>query len=70
MRVFSKNQACQNVPGVNSERADQIGNPSLSNPTMLEWFNTAAFSIPTGMLWRCAAKFGDRPGHVHDQFGI
>ena len=43
--------------------------PPLSNPTVLEWFNTAAFSIPTGVLWRCAAEFRDRPGRVHDQFG-
>jgi hypothetical protein len=47
VRVFSKNQACQNVPGTNSERADQSADPALSNPTVLEWFNTAAFSIPT-----------------------
>ena len=50
--VFSKNQACQNVPGTNSERANQSGDPSLSSPTVLEWFNTSAFSIPT-------ACFGD-----------
>ena len=54
VRVFSKNQACQNVPGMNSERADQSADPSLSNPTVLEWFNTAAFTIPT-------ACFGDAP---------
>jgi hypothetical protein len=52
VRVFSKNQACQNVPGTNSERADQSGDPALSSPTVLEWFNTAAFSIPI-------ACFGD-----------
>ena len=54
VRVFSKNQACQNVPGTNSERANQSGDPSLANPTLLEWFNTAMFSIPT-------ACFGDAP---------
>jgi hypothetical protein len=54
VRVFSKNQACQNVPGTNSERANQSGDPSLPSPTLLEWFNTAAFSIPT-------ACFGDAP---------
>jgi hypothetical protein len=54
VRVFSKNQACQNVPGTNSERADQSGDTSLASPTTLEWFNTAAFSIPT-------ACFGDAP---------
>jgi hypothetical protein len=52
VRVFSKNQACQSVPGTNSERANQSGDSSLSDPTVLEWFNTAAFNIPT-------ACFGD-----------
>jgi hypothetical protein len=55
VRVFSKNQACQNVPGTNSERADQTGIESLSNPSTLEWFNTSAFSIPT------VSCFGDAP---------
>jgi hypothetical protein len=54
VRVFSKNQACQNVPGTNSQRADQSGNPALPNPTTLEWFNTAIFTIPTSC-------FGDAP---------
>jgi trimeric autotransporter adhesin len=54
IRVFSKNPSCQNVPGTNSERADQIGEPALSTPTLVEWFNTSAFSIPTGC-------FGDAP---------
>jgi hypothetical protein len=54
VRIFSKNQACQNVPGTNSERANQSGDPSLSSPTLLEWFNTSVFSIPTSC-------FGDAP---------
>ncbi len=54
VRVFSKNQACQNVPGTNSERANQSGDPSLSDPSTLQWFNTAIFSIPTSC-------FGDAP---------
>lgn len=52
VRVFSKNPSCQNVPGVNSERADQIGSVSLANPSVQEWFNTAAFAAP-------ATCFGD-----------
>jgi hypothetical protein len=52
VRVFSKNQACQNVPGVNSERADQVASAILADPTLQEWFNTSAFGIPT-------ACFGD-----------
>jgi len=52
VRVFSKNQACQNVPGTNSERADQVASATLADPTVQEWFNTSAFGIPT-------ACFGD-----------
>jgi trimeric autotransporter adhesin len=55
VRVFSKNQSCQNVPGTNSERANQTGDPALANPTVQEWFNTAVFSAPTGSC------FGDAP---------
>lgn len=54
VRVFSKNPSCQNVPGVNSERADQNGNAALANPTIQEWFNTAVFSTPSGC-------YGDAP---------
>jgi hypothetical protein len=54
VRVFSKNPACQNVPGVNSERADQTGSSALGNPTVQEWFNAAAFGAPAGC-------FGDAP---------
>jgi Carboxypeptidase regulatory-like domain len=50
VRVFSKNPSCQNIPGVNSERADQIGDPTLANATVREWFNTAAFRAPAGCL--------------------
>ena len=59
VRVFSKNPACQNVPGVNSERADQIGNPALANPTVQEWFNTAAFINPS--LAATPSCYGDAP---------
>ena len=54
VRVFSKDPACQNVPGVNSERADLTGNAALANPTIQQWFNTSAFTAPTGC-------FGDAP---------
>jgi len=47
-RVFDS--ACQILPGVYSERADQIGDPSLPADlrTTQQFFNTPAFSIPTG----------------------
>ena len=54
VRVFSKNQACQNVPGINSERGNQNGNPALADPSVQEWFNTSLFSAPGGC-------FGDAP---------
>jgi hypothetical protein len=54
VRVFSKDPTCQNVPGTNSERADQLGDPTLANATTVKWFNTADFSIPTSC-------FGDAP---------
>jgi hypothetical protein len=45
-RVFDP--ACQIIPGVYSERANLIGNPSLSSGTVQQFFNTAAFAVPTG----------------------
>ena len=56
VRIFSKNQACQNVPGTNSERANQSGDPALADPTIAEWFNTAAFSIPTSSCFGDASR--------------
>jgi carboxypeptidase family protein len=50
VRVFSTNPSCQNVPGVNSERADQSGASAIGDPTVQQWFNTAVFIMPTGCL--------------------
>jgi TonB dependent receptor-like, beta-barrel len=41
------NSACQVLPGVYSERANQIGNPA-GPQTVQEFFNIAAFALPTG----------------------
>jgi len=43
------NGSCSIVPGVYSERADQVGDPNLpaSARTTTQWFNTAAFAVPT-----------------------
>ena len=35
-----------NIGNTGYERANQVGNPNLSNKTKAEWFNTAAFAIP------------------------
>jgi hypothetical protein len=61
VRVFSTNTACQNVPGVNSERANQTGSYALANPTVQEYFNTAAFSAPTATSNPPNGCFGDAP---------
>jgi hypothetical protein len=34
------------VQGWPSSRADIVGNPHVSNPTRLQWFNPAAFAVP------------------------
>jgi hypothetical protein len=34
------------VEGWPSSRADIVGNPSVSNPTLSQWFNPAAFAVP------------------------
>ncbi|MBZ5697398.1 MAG: carboxypeptidase regulatory-like domain-containing protein [Acidobacteriia bacterium] len=62
VRIFSKNPSCQNVPGVNSERADQTGDVTLANPTVQEWFNTLAFSAPTGCFGNAARNSVVGPG--------
>jgi trimeric autotransporter adhesin len=62
VRVNSINPDCQNVPGVNSERANQTGGYALANPTVQEWFNTAAFSAPTGCFGDAARNSVVGPG--------
>ena len=34
------------VEGWPSSRADIVGNPHVSNPSLLQWFNPAAFAVP------------------------
>jgi hypothetical protein len=45
-RVFDPR--CQIIPGVYSERANLTGDPRLSSGTVQQFFNTAAFAVPTG----------------------
>ncbi len=41
----------RNVAGVSFDRPDQVASAKLSNPSISEWFNTAAFVVqPTGTL--------------------
>jgi hypothetical protein len=64
VRYFSKNQICQNVPGVNSERADVAAGQgiTLANPTVQEWFNTSAFQVPAGCFGGSARNAVIGPG--------
>jgi hypothetical protein len=43
--------ACSIIPGVYSERANQVGDPNLpaGGRTTSEWFNTSAFILPAGL---------------------
>ena len=52
------NALCEILPGDFSERADQSGDSALpaSGRTLTEWFNTAAFSVPTGTCVGGAAR--------------
>ena len=52
--------ACSIIPGVYSERADQVGDPNLpaSERTTTQWFNTSAFVPPVGL--------GGVPGCIGD----
>ena len=59
-RVFSKNPLDQNVPGINSQRANQNGSPALSSPAVQEWFNTSVFSDPA-LICTAAPCYGDAP---------
>jgi len=42
--------ACSIIPGVYSERANQVGDPNLpaNERTTAQWFNTSAFVLPVG----------------------
>jgi hypothetical protein len=55
-RVFDS--ACQILPGVYSQRADQISDPFLpaDQRTPQQYFNTAAFAVPAGDCIGSAAR--------------
>jgi hypothetical protein len=42
--------------GGSSQRPDLVGNPVLSNPTRLRWFNTAAFAQPLPFTYGNAGR--------------
>ena len=46
-------------PGVNTSNnyADKVGNPHVSNPSLNEWFNPAAYAVPAPYTFGDAAPF-------------
>ena len=49
-----------------SSRADIVGNPTVSNPSLTQWFNPAAFAVPQPFLYGNSARnmlFG--PGQIY-----
>ncbi len=58
------NGSCSILGGVFSERADQVGDPNLpaSERTTTQWFNTAAFTVPTGCTGNAARNTITGPG--------
>ena len=48
-----------------AERPNVVGNPSLSSPTIGEWFNVSAFAAPPAYVFGDAGRtFGKGPGMV------
>ena len=46
-----------------NDRPNLVGNPELSNPTTLQWFNTAAFAFPTpGTFGNAGRNILEGPG--------
>jgi hypothetical protein len=47
----------------NNDRPNVVGNPELSNPTTLQWFNTAAFAFPSrGTFGNAGRNILEGPG--------
>jgi hypothetical protein len=54
-----------------SGRPDHVGNASLSNPTILDWFNAAAFAVPPiGRFGNSARGVIVGPGLSNVNFGL
>jgi hypothetical protein len=45
--TVTNNHNQSGIPGLGSDRPDQIAAATLSNPTIQEWFNTSAFAVQT-----------------------
>jgi hypothetical protein len=45
------------VVGWPSSRADKVGNPSVPNPSILQWFNSAAFTLPQQFTFGNSAPY-------------
>ena len=57
-----------NWPGMNNSNnyADKIGSPKLSNPSLTQWFNPAAFAVPAPYTYGNAAPYSLFGPHYFD----
>jgi hypothetical protein len=59
------------VEGWPSNRADIVGNPHVSNPSLAQWFNRAAFALPAQFAYgNTAPNFLFGPGYFDWDTGI
>jgi hypothetical protein len=60
-----------NVGGGVSERPNVVGSPTLSNPTVDQWFNVNAFALPTPYTYGNAGRDSLRgPGFWNFDFSV
>jgi hypothetical protein len=79
--IFSARSGTVYTPGINfdnanvgggvSERPNVLGSPVLGNPTINEWFNTAAFALPAPYTYGNAGRDSLRgPGFWNMDFSL
>ncbi len=60
-----------NLDGNNNDRADLIGNPSVSNPSRTQWFDTSAFARPAaGVDGTAGRNMLEGPGYHNIDLGL
>ena len=79
--IFSARSGTVYTPGINfdnanvgggvSERPNVTGSPTLSNPTINEWFNTSVFTLPVAYTYGNAGRDSLRgPGYWNLDFSV
>ena len=72
LRDFDNSNTGQTtILGGSNDRPNVISNPTLSNPTPQEWFNTAAFAIPPrGNFGNAGRNIVEGPGYQTVNFSV